>query len=150
MSEIDNNKSHSFIWSYPFFYYTLLKHYRKEKHGVSDIAPWMAVCFLTFWCGAIYMSVTMYLVGNCYPNYLDIHFFPEEYGWFNRGSIGAILSIPNIIFFLTKKRYLVYEQQFDALPLQIRKRGKKISWAVMNSGFVVLLLTMWWFANSAC
>lgn len=150
MSSQDNSKQHRFIWSYPFFYYTLLKHYRKEENGVSNVASWAAVCFLTFWCGAIHLGVSIYLVGNCYPDYVSIDFFSAENDWFNRASTYCVLFFPNAVFFLAKKRYLIYEQKFDALPLKVRSRGKYISWVFLYSGFAFAMLMMWWFTSSPC
>ncbi len=150
MSGNKNLNQKQFIWSYPFFFYTFLKHYRKEENGVSDIAPWMAVCFLTFWCGAIHLGVSLYLIGNCYPDYLSVKIFSKEDDWFNDAATYCLLFLPNAVFFLRKKRYLSYEHQFDALPLPNRKRGKKISWVILYSGIGFAMLMMWWFTKAPC
>jgi uncharacterized membrane protein YbhN (UPF0104 family) len=150
MSSNTNLNQDRFIWSYPFFFYTLLTHYRKEENGVSDIAPWMAACFLTFWCGAIHLGVSLYLIGNCHPDYLSVNFFSKEYDWFNDVATYCLLFLPNALFFLIKKRYLVYEQHFDALPLKVKLRGKKLSWIVLYSGIAFAMLMMWWFTTSPC
>jgi hypothetical protein len=147
---MSSNTNHRFIWSYPFFFYTLLKHYRKEKHGVSDIAPWMSLCFMMMWSVSLYMSVVFFLLANCYPDFLDVRIFPEQYDWFNGAAIGTLFFIPSAIFFLGKKRYRDYEDRFDALPTAVKKRGHKISWVVLWSGFALTFLMMWWFANSTC
>lgn len=139
-----------FIWSYQFFYYTLLKHYRNEEYGVSDIAPWVSLCFITFWLFCIYKILSFSLLINCYPDFLDLHLLDEQYGWLNGVIKGFFLFIPNAIFFLGKKRYLDYEARFDALPSAVKKRGHRISWVVLCSGFVLMFLMMWWFANSTC
>jgi hypothetical protein len=144
-----SSNRNKFVWSYPFFYYALLKHYRKED-GVNDVAPWMSLCLLTLWCGAIQMGISFCLVANCHPDYVSFKFFSDQFDWFNSALMYIALFIPNAVFFLNNKRYEMHEKKYDLLPEKVRQRGIKISWGVMISGFIFLFFTVWQFVNSQC
>lgn len=94
----NNSKQNRFIWSYDFFFYTWVKHFRKEG-TLSDIAPFAAACAASFMIGIVYLIAMLIQMGNCYPNYLVVSLFPEGYDWLN-GRSYLILSIAlNFLYF---------------------------------------------------
>lgn len=141
-------EKNSFIWSYDFFFYTWVKHFRKEG-TLGDIAPFAAACAASFMIGIIYLIVMLIQMGNCYPNYLVVSLFPEGYDWLN-GRSYLILSIAlNVLYFKWGKRYQQIEAKFDNLPLKSKTVGHRISWGCFYFIFVFFLGTCWWFPVDA-
>ncbi len=139
-----------FYWSYPFFYYTFLKHYQNESRGVSGFAPFMAVGFVSFWWGAVAHAIAFFLASICSINEVFLRFFQNIYDSMGIVAIAALIFVPNALFFLFKKRYRVYENRYDGFSSEVKKRGYIISWAVMFSGICLLLYSLYRYASSNC
>lgn len=139
-----------FYWSYPFFYYTLLKHYRNESRGVSDIAPFMAAAFLSFWCGAVLHAIIFFLQSFCSMYEPIANVVNQVYGSVSIVVLAAAVFSPNVIFFLYGKRYLRYEKYYDGLSNGVRLRGQKVSWVVLFIGIGLLPCSVFLYTVSNC
>lgn len=100
--------------------------------------------------GAVAHAIAFFLASICSINEVCLEFFQNIYDSVGIVAIAAMIFVPNALFFLFKKRYSVYENRYDGLSNEVRRRGHIISWAVMFSGICLLLYSLYRYASLDC